>query len=99
MSRVRTSLLTVVDLAGSERISKSGSSGVRLDEAKKINKSISALGNCVAALSDIKGDSNSNHVPFRDSKLTRLLTDCLAGNSRTCLCANVGPSLDSYEET
>lgn len=64
-------MLTIVDLAGSERVSKSGSEGQRLEEAKKINKSLSALGNCVAALID----SHAVHVPFRDSKLTRLLTD------------------------
>ena len=88
----------MVDLAGSERVGKSGSSGLRLEEAKKINRSISALGNCVAALSESSG-SRLTHVPFRDSKLTRLLTDSLAGNSRTALCANVGPGFDSYEET
>ena len=68
---VKRGVLTIVDLAGSERVSKSGSEGQRLNEAKKINKSLSALGNCVAALID----ENATHVPFRDSKLTRLLTD------------------------
>lgn len=68
---VKSGTLTIVDLAGSERVSKSGSEGKALEEAKKINKSLSALGNCVAALID----DNMIHVPFRDSKLTRLLTD------------------------
>eukprot|EP01028_Stygiella_incarcerata_P013293 TRINITY_DN8181_c1_g2_i1.p1 TRINITY_DN8181_c1_g2~~TRINITY_DN8181_c1_g2_i1.p1 ORF type:complete len:733 (+),score=260.59 TRINITY_DN8181_c1_g2_i1:73-2271(+) len=93
--RAKRGTLTVVDLAGSERVAKSLSEGKRLEEAKKINKSLSALGNCVAALID----SRSTHVPFRDSKLTRLLTDSLGGNSKTCLCANIGPSLAHYEET
>ena len=88
--------LTIVDLAGSERLSKSGSEGLRLNEAKTINKSISALGNCIAALAE--GNAIS-HVPFRDSKLTRLLTDSLGGNSLTCIYACVGPSLLNYDET
>ena len=94
-ARVKRGLLSIVDLAGSERVSKSGSKGVRLEEAKKINRSLCALGKCVAALSD---NSNS-HVPFRDSKLTRLLTESLGGNSKTCLCATVGPALFNYDET
>jgi hypothetical protein len=74
----KKALLTVVDLAGSERVSRSYSEGQRLEEAKNINKSIMALGNCIAALSvehkkvKINNFSNS-HIPFRDSKLTRLL--------------------------
>ena len=76
MRVARRGLLSVVDLAGSERVSKSGSEGTRLDEAKRINKSIAALGNCIAALA---GPARSTHVPFRDSKLTRLLTDSLGG--------------------
>ena len=64
-------VLTIVDLAGSERLSKTGSGGQRLEEAKCINKSLSALGNCVNALAMGK---SKNHVPFRDSKLTKLLS-------------------------
>jgi hypothetical protein len=67
-------LLTIVDLAGSERISKSGSEGLRLEEAKKINVSVTALGSCISALAN---NTNLQHVPFRDSKLTRILTECL----------------------
>jgi hypothetical protein len=67
-------LLTIVDLAGSERISKSGSEGLRLEEAKKINTSITALGSCISALAN---NTSIHHVPFRDSKLTRILTECL----------------------
>jgi hypothetical protein len=93
---LRRSSLTLVDLAGSERVAKSRSNGPRLEEAKKINKSIAALGNCVAALAEGRADG---HVPFRDSKLTRLLTDTLGGNAKACICANIGPSRASYDET
>ncbi|KAG9396374.1 Kinesin motor domain [Carpediemonas membranifera] len=91
---VRRGVLAIVDLAGSERVSKTMSEGSRLDEAKKINQSLSALGNCVAALS-----SGSGHVPLRDSKLTRLLTDSLGGNTKTVICATVGPAECNYDET
>jgi hypothetical protein len=94
-SSVKRGTLTIVDLAGSERVSKSGSEGQRLEEAKKINKSLSALGNCVAALID----EQLTHVPFRDSKLTRLLTDSLGGNSKTCLVATIGPAVWNYDES
>jgi hypothetical protein len=94
--RIKKGLLTIVDLAGSERLSKSGSEGLRLNEAKTINKSISALGNCIAALAE---GNNINHVPFRDSKLTRLLTDSLGGNSKTCIYACIGPALINYDES
>ena len=94
--RIKRGLLTIVDLAGSERLSKSGSEGVRLSEAKNINKSIAALGNCISALSS---STSAAHVPFRDSKLTRLLTDSLGGNSKTCIYACVGPTLFNYDET
>ena len=64
----KVSRLNLVDLAGSERISKTGVTGSVLEEAKNINKSLSALGNCISALT-----TGSGHVPFRDSQLTRLL--------------------------
>ncbi|EFC35518.1 kinesin [Naegleria gruberi] len=92
---VKRGVLHIVDLAGSERVFKSGSEGQRLEEAKKINKSLSALGNCVAALTE----ENVYHVPFRDSKLTRLLTDSLGGNAKTCLVATIGPSMWNYDES
>jgi len=96
--------LTIVDLAGSERISKSGSNGIRLEEAKKINISVSSLGNCINALAQ---NQSMQHVPFRDSKLTRILTECLgyllififSGNSKTAICACVSPYLVNYDET
>lgn len=70
--------LNLVDLAGSERQSKTGATGDRLKEASKINLSLSALGNCISALVD----GRSTHVPYRDSKLTRLLQDSLGGNAK-----------------
>ena len=70
------STLFLVDLAGSERVKKSKATNTRLDEAKMINFSLSALGNCIHALTEKK----TSHVPFRDSKLTRLLQDSLGGN-------------------
>lgn len=92
---VKRGTLTLVDLAGSERVGKSLSEGQSLEEAKMINKSLSALGNCVSALTD----ENRSHVPFRDSKLTKLLTDSLGGNAKTCLIATVGPAAWNYDET
>ena len=92
----KKSLLTIVDLAGSERISKSESKRERLEEAKKINKSISSLGNCINSLAN---NTNLSHIPFRDSKLTRILTECLGGNSKTAICACVSPYLMNFEES
>jgi hypothetical protein len=92
----RKALLTVVDLAGSERLSKTGSEGTRLAEAKNINKSIAALSNCVSALASNKPLS---YVPYRDSKLTRLLTESLGGNCKTTICACISPSLLHYDES
>ena len=93
---VKSGLLTIVDLAGSERVSKSGSDGQRLREAKRINQSLCALGNCVAALSERKAD---RHIPYRNSKLTRILTDSLGGNTKTCLVATICPTVYNYEES
>lgn len=89
------SILYLVDLAGSERVSKSRAVGSRLDEAKNINLALLALGNCIQALADKK----SKFVPFRDSKLTRLLEDSLGGNSKTSLIVTVGPSVLHTGET
>ena len=95
------STLSIIDLAGSERVAKSRSKGQRFQEARKINKSIAALGNCISALAEANSTSakSKRHIPFRDSQLTRLLTDSLGGNTRTCLCVNVGPATANYEET
>jgi kinesin family protein 3/17 len=87
--------LNLVDLAGSERQGKTGATGDRLKEATKINLSLSALGNVISALVDGK----SQHIPYRDSKLTRLLQDSLGGNTKTVMCANCGPAGYNYDET
>lgn len=91
----RTGKLNLVDLAGSERQSKSGSSGERFKESTKINLSLSVLGNVISALVDGK----AKHVPYRDSKLTRLLQDSLGGNSKTLMVACISPGENNYEET
>ncbi|KAH9946031.1 kinesin heavy chain [Epithele typhae] len=88
----KTGNLYLVDLAGSEKVGKTGASGQTLEEAKKINKSLSALGMVINALTDGK----AKHIPYRDSKLTRILQESLGGNSRTTLIINCSPS--SYNE-
>ena len=93
--RITAGKLNLVDLAGSERQSKTQATGDRLKEANKINLSLSALGNVISALVDGK----SSHVPYRDSKLTRLLQDSLGGNTKTVMVANVSPASDNYDET
>jgi kinesin family protein 5 len=87
--------LFLVDLAGSEKIGKTGASGQTLEEAKKINKSLSALGMVINSLTDGK----SSHIPYRDSKLTRILQESLGGNSRTTLIINCSPSSYNDVET
>ncbi|KAL1586371.1 hypothetical protein WHR41_05518 [Cladosporium halotolerans] len=87
--------LFLVDLAGSEKVGKTGASGQTLEEAKKINKSLTSLGMVINALSDGK----SSHIPYRDSKLTRILQESLGGNSRTTLIINCSPSGYNYDET
>ncbi|KAM9841967.1 kinesin-like protein KIF3B [Aulostomus maculatus] len=92
---IRVGKLNMVDLAGSERQTKTGAKGRRLKEATKINLSLSALGNVISALADGK----STHVPYRDSKLTRLLQDSLGGNAKTVMIATVGPSHKNHDES
>merc|ERR1711884_638203 len=87
--------LNLVDLAGSERQSKTQATGDRLREANKINLSLSALGNVISALVDGK----SKHIPYRDSKLTRLLQDSLGGNTKTMMVACLSPADNNYDET
>ncbi|PGH00232.1 kinesin heavy chain [Blastomyces parvus] len=87
--------LFLVDLAGSEKVGKTGASGQTLEEAKKINKSLSALGMVINSLTDGK----STHIPYRDSKLTRILQESLGGNSRTTLIINCSPSSYNDAET
>lgn len=86
-----------VDLAGSERAKKTGASGVRLMEGISINAGLLALGNVISALGDSR--LKSKHVPFRDSKITRLLQDSLGGNSRTLMIACVSPARSNMMET
>jgi len=92
---IKVGKLNMVDLAGSERQKKTKSTGDRLDEAKAINLSLSALGNCIKALVN----PNATYVPYRDSKLTRLLKDSLGGNTKTTMIANIGPSKTNLDET
>ncbi|KAF7232661.1 hypothetical protein EG68_08401 [Paragonimus skrjabini miyazakii] len=94
-NHIRVGKLNLVDLAGSERQSKTHSEGERLKEATKINLSLSTLGNVISALVDGK----SSHIPYRDSKLTRLLQDSLGGNAKTVMVANIGPATYNYDET
>ncbi|XP_044742970.1 kinesin-like protein KIF17 [Chrysoperla carnea] len=92
---IKKGKLNLVDLAGSERQTKTGATGDRLKEATKINLSLSALGNVISALVDGK----SKHIPYRDSKLTRLLQDSLGGNTRTLMIACISPADNNYDET
>ncbi|KAJ3276220.1 hypothetical protein HDV01_005668 [Terramyces sp. JEL0728] len=92
---VKTGRLSLVDLAGSEKVGKTGATGQTLEEAKKINKSLSALGMVINSLTDGK----SSHIPYRDSKLTRILQESLGGNSRTTLIINCSPSSFNESET
>jgi len=70
---------------------------MRLEECKKINSSLSCLGNVISALTDPK--NSKNHIPYRDSKLTRLLEDSLGGNCKTTMIAMVSPAIESFNET
>ena len=87
--------LTLVDLAGSERVRKTSSTGLRLDEAKFINASLSTLGKVINSL----GSHNASHVPYRDSKLTRVLKPSLSGGAKMVLIATIGPAYANGGET
>ena len=88
--------LNLVDLAGSERTRITGATGKQLEESKKINKSLSALGNVINALTDSK---ERKHIPYRDSKLTRLLENSLGGNCKTTMIATISPAQCSFNES
>lgn len=92
--QIRLAKLSMIDLAGSERGAATGCSGARFTEGANINKSLLALGNCINGLAD-----GLRHIPYRDSKLTRLLKDSLGGNCQTVMIANISPSSMSYEDT
>ncbi|KAL2622279.1 hypothetical protein R1flu_002484 [Riccia fluitans] len=94
-SVIRVGKLNLVDLAGSERLNKTGATGDRFRELTNINWSLSALGNVISALVDGK----NTHIPYRDSKLTRLLQDSLGGNTRTVMIANIGPADYNFDES
>ncbi|XP_031562629.1 kinesin heavy chain-like [Actinia tenebrosa] len=87
--------LYLVDLAGSEKVSKTHAEGAVLDEAKNINKSLSALGNVISALAE----GTKSHVPYRDSKMTRILQESLGGNARTTIIICCSPSSFNDAET
>jgi kinesin family protein 5 len=91
----KTGKLYLVDLAGSEKVAKTSSCGIRLEEAKNINKSLTMLGLVINSLTDGK----STHIPYRDSKLTRVLQDSLGGNSKTSLIITCSPSVFNEAET
>ncbi|TYH64999.1 hypothetical protein ES332_D06G025600v1 [Gossypium tomentosum] len=91
--------LHLVDLAGSERAKRTGSDGMRFKEGVHINKGLLALGNVISALGDEKKRKEGIHVPYRDSKLTRLLQDSLGGNNRTVMIACISPADINAEET
>ena len=96
-TRTRTSSkINLVDLAGSERASKTGASGETLKEAISINQSLSALGNVINALTDVKF---KGHVPYRSSKLTHLLEESLGGNSTTLMLAAMSPAGRNFSES
>ncbi|KAG5529881.1 hypothetical protein RHGRI_030303 [Rhododendron griersonianum] len=86
--------LSFVDLAGSERVKKSGSSGSSLKEAQSINKSLSALGDVISALS-----SGNQHIPYRNHKLTMLMSDSLGGNAKTLMFVNLSPAESNLDES
>ena len=93
---VTIATLSIIDLAGSERASATKNRGERLFEGANINKSLLALGSCINALCDPR---KKNHVPYRNSKLTRLLKFSLGGNCRTVMIVCVSPSSQHYDET
>ncbi|NXN17638.1 KI18A protein, partial [Indicator maculatus] len=94
---VRIAKMSLIDLAGSERASATNAKGARFREGTNINRSLLALGNVINALADPK--SKKQYIPYRNSKLTRLLKDSLGGNCRTIMIAAVSPSSMFYDDT
>lgn len=98
-AEIKVGKLSLIDLAGSERASATQNRGIRLIEGANINRSLLTLGNCINALCEANEKGTKPHVPYRDSKLTRLLKDSLGGNSRTVMIANVSPYSATFEDT
>lgn len=102
-AEINIAKLSLIDLAGSERASNTNNRGLRLVEGANINKSLLALGNCINALCEQTKmgplAAKNQHIPYRDSKLTRLLKDSLGGNCRTVMIANISPAFAAYEDT
>eukprot|EP00118_Oscarella_pearsei_P027432 m.1216 g.1216 ORF g.1216 m.1216 type:complete len:794 (+) comp5898_c0_seq1:23-2404(+) len=99
LTQMKVAKMSLIDLAGSERATMTTNRGMRLREGANINRSLLALGNCINALAEQKKGDKVGHVPYRDSKLTRLLKDSLGGSCYTVMIANVSPSFLSYEDT
>jgi len=98
--QVKVGKLNLVDLAGSERVNVTGATGKRLEECQKINQSLSALGNVIQALTEVQStNSKRSHIPYRNSKLTRILEDSLGGNCKTTMMAMISPSNESFNES
>lgn len=95
---LRIGKLNLVDLAGSERLKVTGATGQRLEECKKINQSLSCLGNVISVLTDKKTNSTT-YIPYRNSKLTRLLEDSLGGNCKTTMMAMISPAHEAFSES
>lgn len=91
----KTGILSLVDLAGSEKVRRTGASGLQMEEATNINRSLTSLGRCIFSLTQ----PGTQHVPYRDSKLTFILRDSLGGNAKTTLIVACSPSLLDAEET
>jgi len=96
---MKSAKLSLIDLAGSERAAQTCNRGMRMIEGANINKSLLALGNCINKLSEQTSKGVKVHIPYRDSKLTRLLKDSLSGSCRTMMIANISPSNVTYEDT
>ncbi|XP_029465083.1 kinesin-like protein KIF7 [Rhinatrema bivittatum] len=97
LGQVLISKFHFVDLAGSERILKTGNTGERLKESIQINSGLLALGNVISALGDPR--RKSSHIPYRDSKITRILKDSLGGNAKTVMIACLNPSSSDFDES